>query len=1074
MSASPSASLGCPAPTVEEYVDHNVYMTISGLIATDLVGTVLDTLLAALQEITCGSLSLVSSQAATSPCVPTDSRAVSISLLANMPRSRQDEITSASIVLEYLLENFNHTGVNTTGVCGLAAGEVSTSSDTGTTMGLAFGVVGAAAMAVFCCRRKRGSKVRLALITGEKSAFAPNTLSKHQPLQPSTFIQADQLFDWLDEDGNGAISARELSDLLGISLPEAASLVKEAHMTLYGRVPDSSRGMVRPGEITRDDFIRLMDPCKSPTPNVIVLPKEQIERYKMVFDSIDADGTGVISPDELAEAVGDDTATFKDAFVGRDQLTFPDFVALLQRSEGGRAAAAFLDLLEATGQNAALVEAIREQHRARTAVGPPKLSLPDGTMYEVAGPVPDFDYDDSEVQSSCLETPHSPVPKTPGKVSRDAAEDVWRSVCDGDELADVHEVRSAIMEAHAMGDLDLSDDAILDIACKLGESCPDGTVSADDFWAAMSAYVDAGRSDSFKALARAASGGKRQPAPIAIARPGSMRIKLHLEAEQKKAVKAEGSFDLNASRFTGLKRQGSASRRMSVSRADSFMSSGDEAVSTSVNAFPASNANVVKPTVAVVSEFDGDLNDYLGDSDDDLVAPIPMTAANRAASLRQRASLDRAQSSTSNHSEAFDFSAMVAANRSSRRIPKETPDSKASEEPKSVQRLASPPTIAKAVYMGDKLAEDLHDASLANQQMNVAKSNRRGSLADELYDASLANQQMNVTKPANRRGSLADELYDASLVSEAKMKTAGPSRRRASLADELYDAALVSEAKMQVQPGNKPAKDRPLANELFEATNLKDAMTAFSAEASDSARARAKAKGAGKRKGSVALSDELYDASMLDVAMQQFASGTVAATGRRRSVMCPTRTAQDEIAALEAQYPGINDAFQPHPTELDVYMLGPLQMRVQTIEGRPMIAVGQGFSTVENFISKRAGRIRQILESKPAARSQPVAAPALDTAKLNNLTAVAVKAVDAEVPGVFKALQAHNSKPGTFRIGTMEFTVKVEDDQVIETTSGVELEQWLGTRKMKVRRAIFSQSETPRAQSNWSEVHSPR
>ncbi len=47
-----------------------------------------------------------------------------------------------------------------------------------------------------------------------------------------------------------------------------------------------------------------------------------------------------------------------------------------------------------------------------------------------------------------------------------------------------------------------------------------------------------------------------------------------------------------------------------------------------------------------MSEFDGDLNDYVGDSDDDLVAPIPMTAANRAASLRQRASLDRAQSST--------------------------------------------------------------------------------------------------------------------------------------------------------------------------------------------------------------------------------------------------------------------------------------------------------------------------------------------------------------------------------------------------------------------------------------------
>ena len=65
---------------------------------------------------------------------------------------------------------------------------------------------------------------------------------------------------------------------------------------------------------------------------------------------------------------------------------------------------------------------------------------------------------------------------------------------------------------------------------------------------------------------------------------------------------------------------------------------------------------------------------------------------------------------------------------------------------------------------------------------------------------------------------------------------------------------------------------------------------------------------------------------------------------------------QEAIKGLEGQYSGISAAVKPHPTEAGVFTLGPLQMKVVTVDGQPMVSVGQGLATVESFISRRAGK----------------------------------------------------------------------------------------------------------------------
>lgn len=889
----------------------NIFLTLSGLGLSDLTGSVSTALLATLQEITCGPLSLQSSQEAPAPCVVTAQGSVSLTLLATMPRSRQDEIVSAGIVLQHLLEHSNGNSTNTTiiAVCGLAVGEIKSASNLGQTMGIAFGVVGAAAASVLCCRRKRGKKAQLAIATGIKSTFAPNNLSKHGR---AAAPQAAQLFDWLDQDGKGVVSAVELSDTLGISPLEASTLIEEIHKT----VGDGSSTAKL--EMSKDDFLRLLEPLSPTEIDVMALPKEKLERYQLIFESIDVHASGMITPDQVSITIGDDFEDLNNAFVDRGYLTFPELAAVLQKFETDRVVGTILDLLAATGQNTLLIEAINTQRQVRKARGLPRLKLSE------------FELNSSlslEDQSSSLETPQATVDN---KVAQGIIEDVWRSACGDAQSGDVHSVRLAIMESHAIGTLKLTDCEILDIACKIDDACTDGVVSFVAYRAVMQQYGDYG-----------------------------------------------------AKKWLGP-RQTSA-----------HMSSDDE--------------------FSLVG------------------LPFP---GQRAASMRRLASLGRTQSSASNQSEPFDCTS-IPAHQNLQRTSRNAKKPKKSLTADSECHLASPTSIAKAVLVGqdDELARELHDASLASEQMQTTKRPRRQSLADDLHDASMV---AGVTMKASgnvRRGSLANELYDATIISEAKMKHP-VAQRRGSLADDLYDASLVAEAKMLVL------------------------------ETSDSARRKSR-NAERNRKNSVALSNESCDASILDVPMASAAA--VDASQLRTS-----KTLQEEVAALEGRFPGITAALQPHPTEVEMFTLGPLKLRTRLINDQPMIAVGEGYSRVDTYFTKRAGRVCQILEARGPRQEHVEPVPLADMGKLNQAVSEAAKEVDVDIPGVFKALQTHTSKSGHYRIGTIEFTVKFEGGVLTEATSGMELAEWLRGRKMKVRQAIFSHQQTPRAQSVWSDIDTPR
>eukprot|EP00300_Choanocystis_sp_HF-7_P017450 c19736_g3_i1.p1 GENE.c19736_g3_i1~~c19736_g3_i1.p1 ORF type:complete len:1165 (+),score=282.16 c19736_g3_i1:140-3496(+) len=1017
-SPSPSASLGCPSQDVEQYADYEVYITISGLTADEVNNnaTLRALVLEGLNDITCGGLLFLTAEPAIVPCVANVS-AVSVTLGARMPPSRVDEIESPVIVLRQLLAAFLRHSTPTTivQVCGLTAQPVQPTSQLGLKLGMAFGVIGAAAMTVVCCRRKRGSRVRLGILAGDKENFVPGNMTTAMRPDAATDAPANALFDWMDEDGDGIVTTAELSRMLEITPGAAQSLIVEAHMTLYG---GESKGKhpVRQNEISRDDFLKLMDPNNAAVPGEIPLSKEQLERYQKMFEEIDIDGSGTITLDELAQVIGEDDETFQDAFVGRDELTLADFVELLQASQIGRAAGAFLDLLDAVPQNAALVDSIREQ--LRDTASERKQAMP--TVKTLVIPPNEMPL------TLANDTPRSPYTTEANKMSHEAIETLWCEVRDEDEAADVNELRAAIIDAQSMGRLNIADDDFVKIACDLAEACPDGTVTAGVFWKVMAPFIDDEES------APGVDSEQRSRA-IALPRLGSMRIRVHLEGKQKQATTLEGGFDIDPTRPSVgiLKRQGS-SRRASLTRADSFASDANEqqaTVATSVSPYPGSAPNAV----AVVSEFHGDLSDLLGNSDDENITDTPSSAfSQRSASVRQTAMLERGDSKLSD-SQPIDLSVFMASSRNSRRVPQSLSQlalgRSSRHEDRDEDEDDDDDTDAKR---NDKLAGDIYDAAQL-EGAKMAGAGRRSSLAAELYDASLGSEAMAAGKA--RRGSLAQDLYDATLVNESLPTSNKAGGRRRSLADELYDATIVEAATQEM---SKMAKTK------------------------DKAKNR-------KSKDKTTLSTELYDATALDVAMQQFAS-----LGKQSEASSPAPvTIQDMISRLEHQFNGITEALQQHPTDPDVYTLGPLQMRVHSIDGKPMIAVGDGFTSVESFINRRAGRVRQILEAKTPSSGRRGSAAPDSLAKLNTAVAVAVQNIDAEIPGVFKALQSHTTRAGAFRIGTLEFTVKLEDGNAVEASSNVELEQWLLTKKMKVRRAIFTE-QTPRPQSAWADVVTPR
>jgi len=351
-------------------------------------------------------------------------------------------------------------------------------------LGLTLGVTGlAAAFLLLCCKRKRkDTRYLTEMLKGHDRGSV--RFEGNLALAETVTFEADKVFDWLDEDGDGYITHVELSDSLNITKAEAKTIIEETQLTLHGS-PEASPSLAEGKfHISRDDFHMVM---KAGAKND-ELPAATEARYRQVFDSIDMDGKGFITMDDLAAATGADEDEMAEMPFGTDgKITYDDFVQLLRQSEVGRAAKTLLDLLNDIDRGhelAAAVAAMEAQARLDKESALPPVATPHEPVRAHHTPL-----DASPRIGAGLAGMSSSGPE----VLREDMDDLWDSIEDpstGD--VDMDELQCALMAAQSVGTLPLTDDQVVEVVFELNEKATtggDGQISSEDFWAVMNKYT---------------------------------------------------------------------------------------------------------------------------------------------------------------------------------------------------------------------------------------------------------------------------------------------------------------------------------------------------------------------------------------------------------------------------------------------------------------------------------------------------------------------------------------------------------------------------------------------------------
>lgn len=378
-----------------------------------------------------------------------------------------------------------------TGVIGVtisngANSQTSSSGGVSLYAGLAAGA--AAAFLLLCmCRRRRQIK--------HKQQETVIFLNKEGPLSVS--FQAESVFDWLDQNGNGYITPEDLASALDIPLEDAEALIAETSLALHGD-EDVQPKTERP-ILTKTEFKNVM---RNPDfQESIIVPERSAEKYAEMFDTIDTMRSGAISPGQLALAIGveaDDQAEFTQAFAEKDELGFEDFVALMRQSEIARAAMTMLDLLEDKGQGKRLADAVVTRNVAKDPrKGPSTVTLPDGTRLndylrqkretETAAQ-PSFD-----VQFRKQTNTNMVLNEQITDVSDQTLKDIWDNLTpDESGLVTVDDLRAELLTAHASGDLVITDNDLLEAVMAITETAEDNVISFEAFAAAMLPFFGGG------------------------------------------------------------------------------------------------------------------------------------------------------------------------------------------------------------------------------------------------------------------------------------------------------------------------------------------------------------------------------------------------------------------------------------------------------------------------------------------------------------------------------------------------------------------------------------------------------
>lgn len=285
---------------------------------------------------------------------------------------------------------------------------------------------------------------------------APVTLKKKQ----STFhLEARRVFSLLDGDNDGFVTDKEISSFMNISTREAVALITEAKIQLYGA---ATRGNLK---LTFEEFTSVLA-SKDEEEKIENIPGRVIKRYRNVFDSIDVEHKGVITPTQLAGDMG--ISNLEElGFQGKNVLTFEDFVKILRRAETGRAGRMMTKLLEDQEQGQKLASATQEKKAPVIAVGAGRLALPL-----------------AELKS----------------LPRDGSvlDDIWYDAKPQGNVANVENVKAALLTATSENTIRISDDDLMQVIFNLaGKTDGAQNVSYNAFLLELRPLVDTGSGGEF-------------------------------------------------------------------------------------------------------------------------------------------------------------------------------------------------------------------------------------------------------------------------------------------------------------------------------------------------------------------------------------------------------------------------------------------------------------------------------------------------------------------------------------------------------------------------------------------------
>jgi len=285
------------------------------------------------------------------------------------------------------------------------------------------------------------------------------------------WTECTRVFNWLDDDHDGFISDREISSYLGISRQEARALIEETKITLYGKRGDN--------RLKFDEFSAILARTPSSQPvqdlDINTLPPRLLKRYRIIFDSIDIDGNGVITPAELAQDMG--IGDVDDAMQGfladtgfgeKSELTFEEFVRVLRRAESDHAGRTFQNILAGTKEGSILATATEARHTSvTTTVKKEEVPLIINIMWDRIAQARGVPRDVMRVDSDTLQT--------------------------------------AVLEAHNRGELQSSDQDLLHLVWQITEiagSQPDNLVDFQNFAKILKSSVADHSDPALRALAR--------------------------------------------------------------------------------------------------------------------------------------------------------------------------------------------------------------------------------------------------------------------------------------------------------------------------------------------------------------------------------------------------------------------------------------------------------------------------------------------------------------------------------------------------------------------------------------------